>query len=396
MLNTNKIKLFEDFSAGEITRPEQNVAPAAKTQTDSIAVDKTDGAQIRAEIIKDVDAILTNLETLSTRIQENLNELKADVEAGVADEDILEALVSINEAGGEVSKKLMDVIWYKPKAKKAMDKVNKIKQNAVAIDIAAKGLDGSDAKEKAKKDALKLKADSAKKKADDLEKAVRDKFSDRSEVVKKAIANKDIEGRLDAIKQETGMSDDPKKKAELKNQMGELQTQLKKEEEAIKQIEKDVDPVEVDNAKQEMKDHQEAIKALKKDGWKDGGLPKDKEGETKTMTGPDGDKQIFHKVGKAPEKAAPKKDDTTAAAPKKDDTKKDDTKVDDTKKDDTKVDDTKTDDTKVDDTKTDDTKVDDTKTDDTKKDDSKKDDSKKNESNLYEGMSIAQKFKALL
>jgi hypothetical protein len=299
MLNTNKIKLFEEFSAGEITRPEQNVAPAAKTQTDSIAVDKTDGAQIRAEIIKDVDAILTNLETLSTRIQENLNGLKADVEAGVADEDILEALVTINEAG-EMSKKLMDIIWYKPKAKKAMDKVNKIKQNAVAIDIAAKGLDGSDDKEKAKKDALKLKADSAKKKADDLEKAVRDKFSDRSEVVKKAIANKDIEGRLDAIKQETGMSDDPKKKAELKNQMGELQTQLKKEEDAIKQIEKDVDPAEVDNAKQEMKDHQEAIKALKKDGWKDGGLPKDKEGETKTMTGPDGDKQIFHKVGKAP------------------------------------------------------------------------------------------------
>ena len=77
MINTNKVRLFEEFAAGEISNPEQNVAPAGNVNSTSIPVDKTkievSGEQVRAEIIKDVDAILTNLETLSKRISENID-----------------------------------------------------------------------------------------------------------------------------------------------------------------------------------------------------------------------------------------------------------------------------------------------------------------------------------
>lgn len=76
MINTNKVKLFEEFAAGEISNPKQNVTPVGNVDTTStITVDKTvaSGEQVRAEIIKDVDAILTNLETLSKRITEDVD-----------------------------------------------------------------------------------------------------------------------------------------------------------------------------------------------------------------------------------------------------------------------------------------------------------------------------------
>ena len=386
------LKLMEDFAAGEL----DNSATTATDTKSTVKVDQSNqsGAEIRAEIIADVDTILTNLETLSKQIQESFEQIKQDVLDG--NEEVLELFSSVNESalvleknatlgelmgyseddyeylkaeakklgvtvtvasgddpesmygdmgydtlsfsgpkegvlkvaaisghdadicpednpdcGGYVleldesvevseaddtlSKKVMDLIWYKRKAQKSMDKVNKVKQNAVAIDMAAKGLDGSDKQEKAKKEKLKAKADSAAKKADELEKAVRDKFDDRSIVVQKAIQKKDIEGRLAAIKQETGMSEDPKKSKELKDKMKDLQTQLKKEDDAIKQIELDAEP-EVDSAKDKLEKHKAEVKKLKDDGYKEGGLPDGKEGDEKTLTDPEGSKQIYHKL----------------------------------------------------------------------------------------------------
>lgn len=69
------VLLQEEFAAGEVSNPGQNVTPAAKTEPVSVAVDKTDakGAEIRAEIIADVDTILTNLETLSKQITEDID-----------------------------------------------------------------------------------------------------------------------------------------------------------------------------------------------------------------------------------------------------------------------------------------------------------------------------------
>ena len=76
-----RIKMFEDF-AGTAMDSSNNTAPASKTVTGSVAVDKTnvksddvakkaEGEKVRANVIKDVDAILTNLSKLSDQIKEN-------------------------------------------------------------------------------------------------------------------------------------------------------------------------------------------------------------------------------------------------------------------------------------------------------------------------------------
>lgn len=77
MIKTNKVKLFEEFATGVTPNPDKSLVPAGNTIT-SIAVDKTvntpiSGEQVRAEIIADVDKILTNLETLSRQITESVD-----------------------------------------------------------------------------------------------------------------------------------------------------------------------------------------------------------------------------------------------------------------------------------------------------------------------------------
>lgn len=86
-LNLKKpLALYEDFAASNLSKPKQSVTPAGKTETASITVDKvaakpadtaeatpdTSGDKARAEIIQDVDAILTNLEALSKSITESI------------------------------------------------------------------------------------------------------------------------------------------------------------------------------------------------------------------------------------------------------------------------------------------------------------------------------------
>ena len=246
MINTNKVKLFEEFAAGEISNPEQNVAPAAKTTSDAVAVDKVaaepQGAELRAEIIKDVDTILNNLEALSTRIQENIQNLSKDIKEGVeVDPLVIEAVQSlgvINEAPSDEPSKIMDILFYAPKARKAMAKVNKIKDNQMAIDLAADNLDGKDENQKKKKEKLQAKAKKAKEQADELEKTIRDKFDDRGDIVKKAITKVDIDGQAERIKKLTGMEDDPKKKKALVDQFKEIKTKQKEEEKAIADMNK--------------------------------------------------------------------------------------------------------------------------------------------------------------
>lgn len=68
----------EAFEAetGSISNPEQNIAPAAKANMNTVLANQTSiktGEEVRADIIKDVDAILTNLDTLSKRISESVD-----------------------------------------------------------------------------------------------------------------------------------------------------------------------------------------------------------------------------------------------------------------------------------------------------------------------------------
>jgi len=82
MMKLNKkIMMFEDF-AGTAMDSSNNTSPASKTTTGSVAVDKTnvksddavkkaEGEKVRADVIKDVDAILNNLSKLSNQIKEH-------------------------------------------------------------------------------------------------------------------------------------------------------------------------------------------------------------------------------------------------------------------------------------------------------------------------------------
>ena len=76
-----RIKLYEEF-AGTAMDSSNNTSPASKTTSNSVAVDKTniksddttkkaEGEKVRASVIKDVDAILTNLSKLSNQIKEH-------------------------------------------------------------------------------------------------------------------------------------------------------------------------------------------------------------------------------------------------------------------------------------------------------------------------------------
>ena len=69
------LSLLEEFAAGEVSNTNQNTTPSIKTDANTVALDKTikSGEEVRAEIVKDVDAILTNLETLSNKLQEDLD-----------------------------------------------------------------------------------------------------------------------------------------------------------------------------------------------------------------------------------------------------------------------------------------------------------------------------------
>ena len=75
--------LQEEFTAGEVSNPNQNATPAVKTDSQTVGIDKqSTGEKVRAEIVKDVDNILTNLEALSKQIQEEvLSEVDETIKA---------------------------------------------------------------------------------------------------------------------------------------------------------------------------------------------------------------------------------------------------------------------------------------------------------------------------
>ena len=68
------ILLQEEFAAGEVSNPNQNATPTVQTTSTTVGIDKTStGDEVRAEIVKDVDTILTNLEALSKQITEDVD-----------------------------------------------------------------------------------------------------------------------------------------------------------------------------------------------------------------------------------------------------------------------------------------------------------------------------------
>ena len=76
------ILLQEEFAAGEVSNPNQNATPTVQTNSTTVGIDKTStGDEVRAEIVKDVDTILTNLEALSKQITEDVDTLINDLDS---------------------------------------------------------------------------------------------------------------------------------------------------------------------------------------------------------------------------------------------------------------------------------------------------------------------------
>lgn len=174
----------------------------------------------REAMIKDIDSIITSLETLATQVTEDL-ETEAD----------------INEAGEEgAGKKIADFLIFGKKYKKMQQKINTMKIQKADLEFAADGLPGD---QKDKKEALRAKAKTVGGQITDLQKLVDDKAKERGSYVQKVLSKTKIEGQMELIKKTAGFTDDKTKVGELKQRMAELKRRAQEEDAAIKQLQDD-------------------------------------------------------------------------------------------------------------------------------------------------------------
>jgi exonuclease SbcC len=278
MIKTNKVKLFEEFAAGEVSNPGQNVAPLGNANTSSISVDKTvksTGEKVRAEIIADVDKILTNLETLSKQITETVNKDFFFQENRPLNESLDAILGWVKKQANFVK----GIALLKGKYKDLLSNANADIIAAKEYDAVKKIEASIDKMKRARDEAAGPKKDAIKQKAIATIKALKEKKSDLSEKfeevkeqAKQALedANEDLkkyeenmpsgsEGDLYAntkkkivnetkleglrekgrIAKEKGKSDAAKEAADELKKMG---AKSKEADEAIKELSKDVDP----------------------------------------------------------------------------------------------------------------------------------------------------------
>ena len=121
------ILLQEEFAAGEVSNPNQNATPAVQTNTNTVGIDKTSGPvtgeEVRAEIVKDVDTILTNLEALSKQITESIDAVIKEVFTEDIDFELNEnagatlmAMFKASAAAGKLNAKYPKLLKNKKKA----------------------------------------------------------------------------------------------------------------------------------------------------------------------------------------------------------------------------------------------------------------------------------------
>tara|TARA_Y100000287_G_scaffold9945_1_gene7498 strand:- start:2181 stop:4277 length:2097 start_codon:yes stop_codon:yes gene_type:complete len=167
--------LQEEFAAGEVSNPNQNATPAVQTNTNTVGIDKKStslsGEEVRAEIVKDVDTILTNLEALSKQItesvlNESLDELLKGVMSKVAfaqGEGYLSKYTPLLQAANQnlIDKRIFDI---KAPLEDAIEKLTLAKEKAkgeAKKPLIKKIEDNRQrlAKVESRKEAIKAKAD---------------------------------------------------------------------------------------------------------------------------------------------------------------------------------------------------------------------------------------------
>jgi len=219
----NNIKTYTTWHAS-VTETETAIATEAP-----VAAQQT--------ISTDVDTIINSLETLANELTEELNSIDTE---------------SIDEADGPgfISQWITSM-----KASASQKKVNKIRINALDLEFASKTAEGP------KKDSMKVKSEQVNNQADELQKMVDDKFKGKGEIVDRRISSTKIQGKLELIKRQSGMEDDPSRKSDLKTKMKELADKYKEEQEAIAVLKDDnKDAIEAEKEKQRIKDEAETEK----------------------------------------------------------------------------------------------------------------------------------------
>ena len=362
-----RIKLYEEF-AGTAMDSSNNTAPASKTTSNSVAVDKTnvksddatkkaEGEKVRASVIKDVDAILTNLSKLSDQIKEHYM-----INEEVSMESVLASLKS-SFAIAKCESKL-------GKYKKIALMANKDQQTADNIQGEFKTMAKFDKQIEAAEGEKKVKLKEAKKNAkteldhnkevnaEKLKNALQE-FEDELGEAEKNIAKDSPLGKVyfkrKAVLKNIVAEEGLENKAKVFKAMGKKEAALAAagELKEVQQKGKELAQAIADGEKEASDDIKEleGVKAF---------LPEiEAIQKTSVAIKKIGDQADAHINKLKPAKKEETTDDTTT-----DDTTTDDTTTDDTKTgNDTKTDNTKTgNDTKTDNTKTDD----DTETDDDK------------------------------
>jgi hypothetical protein len=225
--------------------------PASKSRVESSA---SVSSISREEIISDVDTIMTNLSQLAAQVSEDLQ---------IIEEMILEA--------GE-----MDAVkdfLFAPKYRGMQKKVNKMKMNALDMQITVDNLSGaSGSPEAAKKQTLKDKKSTIDSQISDLQSAIDDKAKDRGAYVQKVLKSEKIKGQMELVKRASGQEDDPKKKKDLAASMAELQKRFEEEQAAAaslkdkaKEEPKKEEPKKEEPAKEEPKKEEPAKEEPKKE-----------------------------------------------------------------------------------------------------------------------------------
>ena len=173
----------------------------------------------REAIVTDVNNIITSLETLATKITE-------EVEA-------------IEEKGPSI---LGDLIRL-PKYIGTQKKINKMKIAAEEINFAAQNEEDKMAKAQ-----LKEKYKAVKDQVKQLEADFTKKVEGRATLIKKSVAYVKMQGQMDLLKVIYGVTPDADEKARIKERMSDLGTRMKEEADAVKELRK---KAETDKAESE-------------------------------------------------------------------------------------------------------------------------------------------------
>lgn len=217
--------ILEAVNAPEPVATTTDNTDAPTPTVDTAAIPST-GNFSREEIISDVDTIMTSLSQLANQVKEELESIGDSI---------------LNEAGEEGAMSKIKDFLFAPKYRNMQKKINKMKMNALDMQITADNLDTSDPAQKTKKQAIKDKKATIDQQIKDLQTAVDDKAKDRGSYVQKVLKSEKIKGQMDLVKRASGMEDDPKKKKDLAASMAELQKRFAEEQEAVKQLKDEAD-----------------------------------------------------------------------------------------------------------------------------------------------------------